>query len=69
MLIWQLHNLDGATASCHVRRDAEQPQWRLTVYRGGEVMLTETCNSQDAWHRSTEIWSVMLELGWTEPRH
>ena len=69
MVIWQLQNVHGATAFCELRQERQRDEWRLTVYRCGEVIFAETGTENHALHRATEILGVMTELGWTEPHH
>ena len=66
--VWRLRNHAGSLSECTVsERDG---RWRLIVQRGRAVVLAERCASDDAaLARSTEIWQVLKEQGWTEPSH
>jgi hypothetical protein len=66
--VWRLRDQAGWPGHCVVsERDG---RWRLVVQRGREVVLAERCASDDAaLARSTEIWQVLTEQGWTEPSH
>lgn len=45
-------------------------RWLLIVRQGRDIVLSERCASDDAaLARANEIWRVMVEQGWTEPRH
>jgi hypothetical protein len=64
---WRLADPIGLQAQCVVsERDG---RWHLVVKRGRDVMLAERCASDDAaLERANEIWQVLVEQGWTEPR-
>ena len=68
LIVWRLSDHTGSASECIItERDA---RWRLMVQRGRSVILAERCASDDAaLARSTEIWQVLKEQGWTEPTH
>ena len=68
MTVWRLCDQAGLPSECILsERDG---RWRLVVQQAGKVFLAERCPSDDAaLARSTEIWRVLKEQGWTEPSH
>jgi hypothetical protein len=66
--VWRLRDEAGLPSECTLsERDG---RWHLVVHRGRTVFLAERCGSDDAaLARSTEIWLVLKEQGWTEPSH
>jgi hypothetical protein len=66
--VWRLRDQSGLPSECTVsERDG---RWHLVVHRGRTVYLAERCPTDDvALERSTEIWRVLKEQGWTEPSH
>jgi hypothetical protein len=66
---WRLADPSGRRADCTIKK-VEGPAWEVAVRHGRELVIAERCPSDDAaFERSTEIWSVLLDQGWTEPRH
>ena len=65
---WRLTDRLGTAAQCVIsERDG---RWHLVVQHGRGVMIAERCSTDDAaLARSTEIWRVLMEQGWTEPFH
>ena len=65
---WRLADGAGVPANCVIsERDG---RWHLIVRRGGDVVFSERCGTDDAaLLRANEIWQVLREQGWTEPRH
>ena len=65
---WRLNKPGGQRAQCIVsERDG---RWHLIVQEGRSITLAERCPSDDAaLERANEIWQVLIENGWTEPRH
>lgn len=66
--VWRLSDQAGLSSDCVIsERDG---RWRLMVQRGQTVYLAERCASDDAaLARSTEIWQVLKQQGWTERTH
>jgi hypothetical protein len=66
---WQLSSPAGISAHCVISGDANG-EWHLIVRRGRDIMFSERCpNDEIALGRANAIWSVLVEQGWTEPRH
>ncbi len=65
---WRLSDAAGQPAHCVIsERDG---RWHLLVHQGKKVMVAERCPTDDAaLVRANEIWQVMVEQGWTEPKH
>jgi hypothetical protein len=65
---WRLADPDGKPAYCTItQRDYG---WQLAVRRDSGLIIAEHCPSDEAaLNRATEIWSVLVDQGWTEPRH
>ena len=65
---WRLSDVMGRCAQCIIsERDG---RWHLIVRQGPTITLAERCRSDDAaFERANEIWMVMVDQGWTEPRH
>jgi hypothetical protein len=65
---WRLSDRLGNPAQCVIsERDG---RWHLVVQHGRSVMIAERCSTDDAaLERANEIWQVLVEQGWTEPRH
>jgi hypothetical protein len=65
---WRLIDPAGTLAQCLINeRDG---RWHLVVCRGHEVIFGERCATDEgALARANEIWSVLIEHGWTELRH
>ena len=65
---WRLTRLGNEQAECRVT--AREGYWDLEVREGRRITIAERCASDDAaMERATEIWRVLTEQGWTEPRH
>jgi hypothetical protein len=65
---WRLADPGGIPAECTIQQ-ADDAEWELSVSHGPHVVIAERCPSDDAaLERSTEIWSVLLDQGWTERR-
>lgn len=66
--VWRLSDPLGRAAQCIIsERDG---RWHLIVRQGPRVTLSERCPTDDAaFDRANQIWQVMVEQGWTEPRH
>jgi hypothetical protein len=63
---WRLMAPTGQLAECYL--DALDGTWMLLVWRGDELVLTETCPTQAAGEeRCTGIRSGMVADGWSEP--
>jgi hypothetical protein len=65
---WRLADPVGTPAYCVINeRDG---RWHIVVQHGRHVMMAERCPTDDAaLSRANEIWQVLVEQGWTEPRH
>ena len=65
---WRLTDPVGRPAQCVIsERDG---RWHLIVRRGRDIMISDRCPSDDdALERANEIWGVLIEQGWTEPKH
>ena len=65
---WRLTSADGQRAQCVVtERDG---RWHLIVTEGKQITMAERCASDDAaLARANQIWEVLVEQGWSEPRH
>ena len=65
---WRLVRSGGQPTHCIIsQRDG---QWLVMVRHGKEVTLWERCRSDDAaLARAQQIWEVLVEHGWSEPRH
>lgn len=65
--VWRLTDPAGRRALCTLsERDG---RWHLVVHHDRSIMLAERCRTDDAaLRRANEIWQVMIEQGWTEPR-
>jgi hypothetical protein len=64
---WRLARGDERATCIVSQRDG---RWHVTVEEGKRVTIAERCPSDDAaFARADEIWRVLTEQGWTEPRH
>jgi hypothetical protein len=65
---WRLTHPSGKPARCDItERDG---RWHVLVWHGASIVLSERCGTDDeALGRAQEIWSALVEHGWTEPRH
>jgi hypothetical protein len=62
---WRLHDPDGEMARCTI--GASKGRWQLIVYRGAELFVMEDHLRDDgAFDRALEIWSTLVDQGWTE---
>ena len=68
VIAWRLADTLGRPAQCIIsERDG---RWHLIVRHGSKIMIAERCATDDAaLKRANEIWQVMVEQGWSEPRH
>jgi hypothetical protein len=66
--VWRLQDHRGVSSECTVcEHDGSR---HLVVQRGRTIFMAERCPTDDeALQRSTEIWQVLKEQGWTEPTH
>jgi len=63
---WRLRDHGGVPSECTVCEHGGS--WHLVVQRGRTIFMAERCPTDDAaLQRSTEIWQVLKEQGWTEP--
>ena len=65
---WRLKSADGQCAQCWITQ--RDDVWHLMVTEGKQITIAERCSSDDAaLARANEIWPVLIEQGWGEPRH
>lgn len=64
---WRLSRGEERATCIVSQRDG---RWHVTVEEGKRVTIAERCSSDDAaFARADEIWRVLTDQGWTEPRH
>ena len=62
---WRLSDPAGILASCTITQ--REAGWELAIRHGRGLVISEHCPSDDAaFERSTEIWTVLREQGWTD---
>jgi hypothetical protein len=65
--VWRLQDPQHQTVQCTI--SDRGGRWQLVVRRGTRLFLAERWPSDDAaLDRAHEIWMVLIEQGWTEPR-
>jgi hypothetical protein len=66
--VWRLQDLSQQPASCTLGESGGE--WELIVRRGRSIFLCERCPDEDvALERSTELWDLLREQGWSERLH
>ena len=65
---WRLWKVGRQRVQCTVsERDG---RWRVVVQEGPRITFAEQCASDDAaLVRAHDIWHLLIERGWQEPRH
>jgi hypothetical protein len=64
---WRLRDPGGTPADCRIEKIGGGG-WELLVRHGRDPIITEQFPSDDAaFQRSTDIWSVLVDQGWTDP--
>ena len=66
--MWRLIDRRGIPVQCAI---AEHDRgWVVLVIRGRDITFYECCPSDtSAVRRTHEIWTILVEQGWTERRH
>jgi hypothetical protein len=66
--MWRLVNARGIPVHCAMLQSDNR--WLILLRRGPDITFYECCSSTTAAvQRANEIWAVLVERGWTEPRH
>ena len=69
-LVWVLRDsatrrASMCTTDCNVAEEAAD-RWTLTVSRGGDTLVSQTCDSRaSAILRAVELQDTLLRFGWT----
>jgi hypothetical protein len=67
--LWGLVTKSGIPARCFMVTERDG-RWAVFVRTGRAITLYERCSTDDsAFQRANEIRDVLVDMGWSEPKH